>query len=149
MKTAKLFLSILGVTLVTLSFGQLLSLHETNKALDLYMSRMMEVQDEVLYYTAHYNAENGRTVHWVNHQPDLDRLILTSTTPLVHRTYFAGRAEAIYEENPVVESWMTTPFKSSLEDEELRVEEWMTTPFNTRFSEDALEIEPWMTDNWL
>jgi hypothetical protein len=156
MKTAKLVLSILGVALTTLSFGQLLSLHETNNTFDLHIARMMEteyelqnkLENEVLFYTSEYNTENGRTIHRVNHNPMNNVLSATYITPLESRAYFARKVEAMHEEIPVVETWMTTPFESSLEDSELRIEDWMITPFDSEFYEEALEIEPWMTSNW-
>lgn len=149
MKTVKIALSILGVTLATLSFGQLLSEHETNKATDLAMTRILEAQDEVLFYTALYNAENGRTMHQVNHKPDANTSSPNYVTPLESRTYFARKVEAMYEATPVVEAWMITPFESSLEDSELRIEDWMITPFEIELREEALEIEPWMTSEWI
>ena len=149
MKTAKIALSILGVTLATLAFGQLLSEHETKKATDLAMTRILEAQDEVLFYTAVYNAENGRTLHQVNHKPDPKTSSPIYITPLESRTYFARKVEAMYEEIPVVEDWMTTPFESSLEDSELRIEDWMITPFEIEIPEEALEIEPWMSSEWI
>lgn len=157
MKTAKFVFSILGVALATLSFGQLLSLHENNSAFDLDMARFMEIEyeqkneleDEVLFYTSGYNAENGRTIYWINHRPFNSKHAATYITPLESRAYFSRKVEALYEEIPLVEAWMTTPFESSLEDSELRVEEWMITPFEIGLNEDTLEIEPWMTEDWI
>lgn len=157
MKTAKLVLSILGVALATLSFGQLLSLHENNSAFDLNLARFMEteyelkneLENEVLFYTSEYNAENGRTIHWINHKPIKHSLSATYITPLESRAYFSRKVEALYEEIPVVEAWMTTPFESSFEDSELRIEEWMITPFEIGLNEETLEIEPWMTEDWI
>jgi hypothetical protein len=149
MKTAKIALSILGVTLATLSFGQLLSQHENNKATDLAMARILEAQDEVLFYTAVYNEDKSLTMHWVNHKPNANTSYPAYITPLESRTYFARKVDAMYEEIPVVEAWMTTPFESSLEDSELRIEDWMTTPFDIEISDEALTIEPWMTSEWI
>jgi len=151
MKTAKIFLSILGVALATLSFGQLISLHEISKSSDLDIARYMEQENEVLFYIAEYNAEKGRTTHWVNHRPGLKYYVpeYKSDDPLVSRTYYARDIKAMYEEIPVLEEWMTIPFGNSLEDSELWVEDWMITPFEIDFAEEALEIEPWMTESWI
>jgi hypothetical protein len=150
MKTAKLVLSILGVSLATLSFGQLLSLQETNRNMDLQMARIMEPQDEVLFYSTAYNAENGRIMHWVHHDPTSSFYSVTSNAPVVSRTYFHSAVKPLYEEVPVLETWMTIPFKSSLEDRELEVEDWMKIPFEAaEFDEKELEIEPWMMANWI
>jgi len=149
MKTAKIFLSILGVTLATLSFGQLISLHETNNAIDLNMAWIMESEDEVLFYTAEHNPENGRTVHRINHNPNSRYHTVTSNAPMVSRVYFTRNVKAMYEEIPVVETWMIIPFESSLENYELQIEDWMITPFEYESGEETLEIEPWMTSEWI
>jgi len=150
MKTVKIVLSMLGVTLLTFSFGQLIA--QTNRSSDLNIARFMESEDEVLFYTAKYNAENGRTMHWVNHNPGESYPFVSSEgydAPLFSRTYFAREVRAGYEELPVLESWMSIPFKSSLEESETGVEQWMITPFEIGFAEEELEIEPWMKESWL
>lgn len=43
------------------------------------------------------------------------------------------------------ETWMTTPFESSIDEADLSVEEWMTTPFDSNVAEADLNIEKWMT----
>lgn len=143
----------LGVAVATLSFGQLISLHETDNAYDLHMSRIMEadqdLQNEVLFYTSGYNAENGRTMHWVDNKPMNTNPSASYITPLESRAYFARKVDKMYEEVPIVETWMITPFESSLEDSELRLEDWMIESFIKEFYEEAQEIEPWMTSDWI
>ncbi|MEN8202906.1 MAG: hypothetical protein ABFS28_09945 [Bacteroidota bacterium] len=127
MKTAKKILSILGVALATLSFGQLIA--QTGRTPDLNMTRFIESEDEVLFYTAKYNAENGETIHWVNHIPGRYYPSVLSNVyeyPLVTKIYFAREVKASYEEIPVLESWMIIPFSNDFPEEELVVEDWMT-----------------------
>ena len=151
MKTTKILLSILGVALATVSFGQLMSLPEISDSSDPDMGRYMEQENEVLFYTAEYNPENGRTTHWLNYRPGLKYIVpeYRHDDPAVSRTYFGRDIQALYEKVPVVEQWMTIPFGNSLEDSELRVEDWMITPFESDYAEEALDIEPWMTESWI
>lgn len=152
MKTARILLSILGVTLATLSFGQLISHHEISKESDLDIARYMEQEGDVLFYMAEYNVENGRIMHWLNHRPGNNYNSLFSKdneTLMLSRAYFAREVDALYEDHMVLESWMTIPFPSSFEDSELQIEEWMTTPFQSEVLDEVLEIEPWMTSSWI
>ena len=48
-----------------------------------------------------------------------------------------------FENELVMESWMTAPFNSSETD--LMVENWMTIPFQDIVTEDELIVENWMT----
>jgi len=152
MKTTKLILSILGVALATLSFGQLISHPEISKPSDLDMASFIEPKDGVLFYNAEYNEENGITMHWVNQRPGINYRTVSSSdhsAPLISRTYFARDMGVRYETSPVLEEWMTIPFGNGLEESELWVEYWMTTPFESDIYDEAIEIEPWMTANWM
>lgn len=135
---------------MTISFGQLTA--QTSHAPDLNLARYAQAEDEVLFYSAHYSSENNRVVHWVNHTPK-ETYALSSANgpdaPLVSRTYFAREVKAGYEELPSLESWMTQPFKSSLDEPETGVEEWMITPFDKGIGEEDLRVETWMTSDWL
>jgi len=150
MKTAKIFLSILGVTLVTLSFGQLIA--QTSNTSDLNMASIIESENEVLFYTASFNAEDHRTIHWVNQIPGTYYPSISSIdyeSLLVSRAYFARDVKANYEEITGLESWMTIPFRSSLEEPESGVERWMITPFESEIADEDLEVESWMISEWI
>ena len=87
-------------------------------------------------------------------------IVLLAALP-VQFVFASEIPEAVLEEDPEVESWMTAPFETGLEvemamenwmtkpfeaaqNEFIALESWMTTPFEAGF-EEALAVEPWMT----
>ena len=124
MKTIKIFLSIAGFALTTISFGQLL---ERN-------------QDDVLLYSAYYNSTENRFEHRLHPYSARNLPGDRFNEPVITRTYFA-----LDENNISIEPWMTAPFESSLNEEEIMIESWMLSPFESNYFEDDLVVEPWMT----
>ncbi|RLD92245.1 MAG: hypothetical protein DRJ13_16775 [Bacteroidetes bacterium] len=129
MKAAKIILSTLGVTLATISFGQLVSLHETTEEPNLNIGKIIDNNSEVLFYSAEYNEESGNVIHWVNYLPDRDLRDVSANDDkptIVSRTYFAKELEVLYESVPVIEAWMTLPFENGFLEPDLDIETWMT-----------------------
>ena len=138
MKTTKLILSITLVAMATVAYGQRTSRIE----------RVSSNQDnQVAHFAANVKGESSRFENWMH---DLRGWASKNASwnvyeaPVVARTIFAEQLEVIYEEELGIESWMATPFKSSLGEEELRLESWMTAPFETNFTEEEPTIESWM-----
>ncbi len=129
MKAIKTIFSILGVTLATISFGQLVSHHESFNESDLNLSKFIDNNTELLFYSTEYNEETGKVTHWVSHVPDrkLRDVARREYKPnTVSRTYFAKEMEVSYESVPVIEEWMTVPFKDGFIEPDMHVESWMT-----------------------
>ncbi len=120
MKTTKLFLSIALVVLTANSFSQL-SFNDR-----LFSKR----NNEVANYTACYNAESSKVSRDAYEAPEV-------SSPCI-----IAQVEVIYEDEIALESWMTAPFETGLEEEELSIESWMTAPFEAA---EEIEIEEWMT----
>ena len=132
MKAIKVIFSILGVALATISFGQMVSHHESFNESDLNLSKYIDHNAELLFYSTEYNEESGRVTHWVSHLPDrsLKDAAHTEYKPsIVSRTYFAKEIEVIYESAPVIEAWMTAPYESKADEKEFEIESWMTAPW--------------------
>ena len=112
MKTIKTILTIVGVALTTITFGQLLS----------------QTDGRILFNTVAFNSVNNR----------LEYCLDQFEAPMAARTYFVPVETAMaveswmvspfecnyYEMELPIESWMTVPFDSG---DEVEVEEWMTT----------------------
>lgn len=99
MKTIKLIFSILGVTLATLSNGQLEPQHGATEEPDLDIGKSIDYSTDVLYYIAEYNPDFGKTFHWVSHIPEKKLKAVSSKdnkTTGVRRTYFAKEFEVIH-----------------------------------------------------
>ena len=132
MKAIKVIFSILGVTLATISFGQLVSHHESFNESDLSLSKYMDYKAELLFYSNEYNEESGRVTHWVSHLPDRglrDADLREHKPSIVSRTYFAREIEVSYESVPVIEAWMTVPFEDGYMEADMPLESWMITPW--------------------
>jgi len=117
------------VTLATISFGQLVSLHETTEEPNLNIGKIIDNNSEVLFYSAEYNEESGNVIHWVNYLPDRDLRDVSANDDkptIVSRTYFAKELEVLYESVPVIEAWMTLPFENGFLEPDLDIETWMT-----------------------
>ena len=144
MKSYKIILSIVGFALTSITFGQLLS----------------QSDGSILFYTVAYNSTNNRLEHHLSEFPEKRAYGDKFEAPLAARTYFGPM-----ETDMVVESWMTTPFKSNYYEAEPFIESWMTTPFESNYyevvpfielwmtvpfySEDKMEVEEWMTTSWM
>lgn len=132
MKAIKVIFSILGVTLASISFGQLVSHHESFNESDLSLSKYMDHKAELLFYSSEFNEESGRVTHWVSHLPDRslrDAAHRKYKPSIVSRTYFAREIETSYESVPVVEAWMTIPFEDGFIEADMPMESWMITPW--------------------
>ncbi len=124
MKTIKIFLSIAGFALTTLCFGQLLSCNNS----------------DMLFYTAYYNSTGNRFEHLINEFPARTTSGDQLEAPVITRTYFVP-----FETGMDIEPWMTTPFESSIYEEDLQIELWMVSPFESGYCEAEPIIESWMT----
>jgi hypothetical protein len=124
MKTIKTILSIVGVALTTITFGQLLS----------------QTDGRILFYTVAYNSENNRLEHRLDQFPERRVSGDQFEAPMAARTYFVP-----VETDMAVESWMTTPFETNYYEVEPFIESWMVSPFECNFYEMEPSIESWMT----
>ena len=152
MKAIKIIFSILGVALATISFGQLFSHHESFNESDLNLSKYIDHNAELLFYSTEYNEESGRVTHWVSHLPDRSRRDVAHREykpSIVSRAYFARKIEASYESVPVIEAWMTIPFEDSFMETDMHIESWMSTPFENKLDVKEIEIESWMSAPWI
>ena len=134
MKTIKTILSIVGVALTTITFGQLLS----------------QTDGRILFNTVAFNSVNNR----------LEYCLYQFEAPMAARTYFVPVETAMaveswmtapfetnyYEVEPFIESWMVSPFECNFYEIEPSIESWMTVPFD---SGDEVEVEEWMTTSWI
>ena len=50
----------------------------------------------------------------------------------------------VFEEAIVTESWMSAPFESGVDLETIIVEEWMKTPFEIELDLESIAVEDWM-----
>jgi len=110
MKTIKIFLSIAGIVLTSLSFGQHISMYESDS----------------LIYSAYYNSASNRIDH---HLGQFTSRISSGDhfdVPVLSRTYYVP-----IDFDIVVETWMTKPFESRFYEEEPEIESWMTRPFES------------------
>ena len=128
MKTMKIFLSIAGVALTSICFGQLLS----------------QNNNDVLFYTAYYNSANSRFEHRLNEYPTRNASGDQFETPGMITPFFVAM-----ESDMVIESWMTAPFETNVYEEEPEIESWMIAPFECCYFEEEIQIEAWMTKAWL
>ena len=140
MKTKNLILGIALVALTATSFGQRSSIKE----------RLFNKQNnQVEYSTADYSMNETSRIEswmhdvrsWASNRISRD----TYKTPAVSQTIFVERIEVIYEDELHLESWMATPFESSIAEEEINLESWMATPFESSIAEEEITIESWMT----
>ncbi len=148
MKTTKLVLSIIGVALATISFGQHISLHEISSPTHHSIGVQLNYHSDVLFYSADFNEEQGRMEHWLYNIPGLAyQLAFTDNyeAPDISRAYFVKDVEInLGEEALLIENWMTTPFESALTESEIWMESWMITPFDEYQIDKVLQLESWM-----
>lgn len=123
MKTFRIILSIAGIALTSISFGQLLS----------------QSDEGILFYKVAYNSINDRLEHHLEEYPDKRAYGDHFESSLASRTYFAPM-----ETDLVVEEWMTTPFESNYFEVEPFIESWMISPFDCDYYEVDPFIESWM-----
>ena len=147
MKTIKIYLSIVGIALSSICFGQLLSQNNS----------------DALFYSASYNLSSKRMEHRVDPFPARSISGDHFEAPYLSRTFYVSREfmdiEAwmakpfesnFYEEDLLLEAWMVSPFESSYYEEDPIVELWMTIPFEfDEEIEEEIEIEAWMTTIWI
>jgi len=124
MKTRKIILSIVGIALATLCFGQPLSQNSS----------------DILFYSAHYDASFDRFEHRVHSYPARTISEEQSDAPILSRTYYLPR-----ERDMLLEPWMTSPFENTFLEEDMPIETWMVAPFENSYAEPELTIERWMT----
>ena len=124
MKTIKIFLSIAGIVLTSLSFGQHISMYESDS----------------LIYSAYYNSASNRIEHQLSHFTSRTSSGDHFDVPVLSRTYYAP-----IDFDIGVETWMTKPFENRFYEEVLQVESWMESPFDSGYYEEEPEIESWMT----
>jgi len=132
MKSFKIILSIVGIALTSITFGQLLS----------------QSDGSILFYTVAYNSTNNRLEHQLNEAPLAARTYYgPMETDMVVESWMTTPFESnYYEAEPSIESWMTTPFESKYYEEEPIIELWMTVPFDL---DEKIEVEEWMTTSWM
>ena len=163
MKSFRIILSIVGLALTSLTFGQALS----------------QSDGGILFYTVAYNSTNNRLEHRLDEFPESRAYGDHFEVPVAARTYFRPMETEMaiepwmttpfeityYEAEPFIEPWMTTPFEITYYEAEPFIEPWMTTPFESNFNEaepfieywmtvpfhvdDDIEVEEWMTTYWM
>ena len=139
-----MILSIVGIALTSITFGQLLSQEEGG----------------MLFYRLSYNSASDRLEHYLSEVPERRASGDQFDAPLNSIIFFEPMEREMdvenwmtlpfetdyYEEELSVEDWMTVPFETDYYEEELSVEDWMTVPFETDYYEEELSVEPWMTE---
>jgi hypothetical protein len=136
MNTSRLFFSIFLLALGTTAFSQ-----------DSFSGKMKGLEIIQVKYT----AENSKIAHRVG--DFLDNFLRPEKTislePVVCMSFILDRPDIVYEEVYCLESWMTTPFRSGVQESKLNLEPWMGKPFNCNIGETGLHVESWMTTAWL
>ncbi len=147
MKTIKIYLSIVGIALSGICFGQQLSQNNS----------------DLLFYSSSYNLASDRMEHRIDPFPARFNSGDHFEAQHLSRTFYVSREfmdiedwmtkpfeSDFYEEDLLLEAWMVSPFESSYYEEDPIIEVWMTKPFE--FDEDIeeeIEIEAWMTTIWI
>jgi len=143
MKSFKIILSIVGLALTSITFGQ----------------RLSQSDGSILFYTVAYNPTNHRLEHRLDEFPERRAYGDRYDAPLEARTYFGPMETDLaaeswmttpfesnyYEVEPFLEPWMTIPFENNYYEVEPFLESWMTIPFENNYYEAEPVIEPWMT----
>jgi hypothetical protein len=119
-----MILSIVGIALTSITFGQLPSQEDGG----------------MLFYKLSYNSVNERLEHYVNEIPHRGAYGDHFDAPLSSITFFEPMEKDIELEN-----WMTEPFEIGYYEEDLTVENWMIEPFEIGFHEAEISMESWMT----
>lgn len=141
MKITKFYLSIALVALATTSFGQLSSIKE----------RLFNKQNNnVEYISAEYNRGEESKIEswmfdlrsWSTNRASRDTYVAPVVTYCINLEY----ADVVFEDEINLEVWMSTPFETSLVEENQSLETWMTAPFE---SAEFIEKEDWMATVWL
>jgi len=124
MKTSKIILSIVGIALTSITFGQLLSQNGRG----------------ILYNTLSYNSDSDHLERHLYEFPERRAYGDQFEAPVPSLFYFEPM-----EKDIDLEPWMTEPFEISYFEEDLTLEPWMTEPFEISYYEAEPSIEPWMT----
>jgi hypothetical protein len=132
MKTIKLIFSIALLALATSSFSQRAFSSKEIKGEFVQVSYSSE-NSGFSYKLSDYLGKFKRSETLAYHEP------------MVYMSYSSGMADIVYEEPYSIESWMASPFESSLYEAELSLESWMTSPFDYYVAEAKLKVEQWMT----
>jgi len=134
MKTTKIIFSIALVAMATVAIGQrTLHLKRINPDQDAqiaYLSEHSTNQNEVDIWSHDAYGREDKKVSWRDFEAPADS-----------KTIFVKQAEIFYEEDIRTETWMTTPFENSVEQEEQILDGWMTKPFKIA---QAIRVEEWM-----
>lgn len=119
---------------------------------------------DMLFYSAYYNSIDNRFEHLVHIYPERTTSGDHFKESALARTYLAAVdiqmdmeswkttpfESSMYEQEVMLESWMLSPFESSFYEPDIAIESWMTAPFEfEREFEDEIEIESWMTTPWV
>jgi len=129
MKISRMIISIVGIALTSVTFGQLLSEEDGNHR----------------FHTLSYNSASDRLLnHQLNEVPERRAYGDQFDAPLNSIVFFEPMEKDIDLEN-----WMVVPFNINDYEEELFVEPWMTEPFTISDYEAELSIEPWMTSPFI
>jgi len=153
MRTTRLFISILLVTIATNGYGQIPGFEEGQSVLEVIKNNLFPNRNqEVIYIPVEYKEETGRIESWMSdlHSWATDLVSEDAySVPVITRTILVEQAEVIFESDLEVENWMNTPFESGLAEEEMVVENWMVAPFESALAEEELIVEQWMiTVSW-
>jgi len=143
MKAIRILLSIVGVALTSITFGQLLSNNGGG----------------FLFHRVSYQAANNHLEYYLNDFPEsrsygdqYEVLVddITYFKPIEHEIAMEPWMSKPFETNAfeseiAMESWMTEPFETNAFEAEIAMESWMTVPFETNAFEAEPVIESWMT----
>ena len=162
MKTFRIILSIAGLALTSITFGQLLSHNDDGILSNKLAYNSMNVSLEHHLYEYPYKSVHGD--RFESSMAARTYFAPMETEPALEEWMTSPFESNYYEVEPFIESWMTTPFESNYYEVEPFIESWMTTPFESNYYEvepfieswmtrpfdldDDIEIEAWMTTSW-
>ena len=142
MKTTKLILSIILISLAPLLLGQR----------SLKIERLLPNRNrQAAHFISDRKVDKSRIEFWMHDTQGWASKKVSYEVydaPVIARTIYVHRVDIIHEENLRLEPWMVAPFESKLE-EELSLESWMTAPFEMNIDEEEPHIESWMITPWI
>ena len=124
MKSSRIILSVVGIALTSITFGQLLPQND----------------GDILYYQLSYNSAGDRLEHHLIEFPERRAYGDLYEAPVASVIYFEPMETEID-----LEPWITEPFETNYHEAELSVEPWMTEPFEISYQEAEPSMESWMT----
>ncbi len=100
-----------------------------------------------LFLTVKYSHEMNRIETWASNISERisHRCTDEADFPVISQTYYSDFADISYENEPLIESWMSAPFDEAFFEDALTLEAWMSDPFESDELQDELSLEDWMS----